>query len=76
VLDAIDKGAELRRRHGDDVAHLVREALTGRMPVLGRSEHRAEKEHLVWLKEGDVMTLGIDGLGEQRQNVVPYRKGR
>jgi 2-keto-4-pentenoate hydratase/2-oxohepta-3-ene-1,7-dioic acid hydratase in catechol pathway len=23
----------------------------------------------VWLKEGDVITLGIDGLGEQRQNV-------
>jgi ureidoglycolate lyase len=23
----------------------------------------------VWLKEGDVITLGIDGLGEQRQDV-------
>jgi 2-keto-4-pentenoate hydratase/2-oxohepta-3-ene-1,7-dioic acid hydratase in catechol pathway len=30
----------------------------------------------VWLKAGDVMTLGIDGLGEQKQTVVPYRKGR
>jgi 2,4-diketo-3-deoxy-L-fuconate hydrolase len=30
----------------------------------------------VWLKAGDVMTLGIDGLGEQKQKVVPYRKGR
>jgi 2-keto-4-pentenoate hydratase/2-oxohepta-3-ene-1,7-dioic acid hydratase in catechol pathway len=30
----------------------------------------------VWLKEGDVMTLGIDGLGEQRQKVVAFRKGR
>jgi len=29
----------------------------------------------VWLKAGDVMTLGIDGLGEQRQKVVPF-KGR
>ena len=29
----------------------------------------------VWLKSGDVMTLGIDGLGEQRQKVVPF-KGR
>jgi ureidoglycolate lyase len=23
----------------------------------------------IWLKAGDVMTLGIDGLGEQKQNV-------
>ena len=28
-----------------------------------------------WLKAGDVVTLGIDGLGEQRQRVVPF-KGR
>jgi 2,4-diketo-3-deoxy-L-fuconate hydrolase len=28
-----------------------------------------------WLKAGDVITLGIDGLGEQRQKVVPF-KGR
>jgi 2,4-diketo-3-deoxy-L-fuconate hydrolase len=28
-----------------------------------------------WLKPGDVITLGIDGLGEQRQKVVPF-KGR
>lgn len=27
----------------------------------------------VFLKEGDVMTLGIQGLGEQRQTVVPFR---
>ena len=26
----------------------------------------------VFLKPGDVMTLAIDGLGEQRQRVVPY----
>ncbi len=25
-----------------------------------------------WLKAGDVMTLGIDGLGEQKQRVVPF----
>ena len=30
----------------------------------------------VWLKAGDVMTLGIDGLGEQRQKVVPFKGGR
>ncbi len=29
-----------------------------------------------WLKAGDVITLGIDGLGEQKQKVVPFRKGR
>jgi len=28
-----------------------------------------------WLKAGDVVTLGIAGLGEQRQRVVPF-KGR
>ena len=29
----------------------------------------------VWLKAGDVITLGIDGLGRQQQKVVPF-KGR
>lgn len=29
-------------------------------------------EEPAWLKAGDVMTLGIDGLGEQRQRVVPF----
>ncbi len=28
----------------------------------------------VFLKKGDVMTLGIEGLGEQRQLVVPFKK--
>jgi 2,4-diketo-3-deoxy-L-fuconate hydrolase len=28
----------------------------------------------VFLKKGDVMTLGIDGLGEQRQQVVAFKK--
>jgi 2,4-didehydro-3-deoxy-L-rhamnonate hydrolase len=28
-----------------------------------------------WLKAGDVVTLGIQGLGEQKQKVVPF-KGR
>jgi 2-keto-4-pentenoate hydratase/2-oxohepta-3-ene-1,7-dioic acid hydratase in catechol pathway len=30
----------------------------------------------VWLKPGDVMTLGIAGLGEQRQKVVPFKGAR
>ena len=29
----------------------------------------------VYLKAGDVMTLGIEGLGSQRQTVVPYKAG-
>jgi 2,4-diketo-3-deoxy-L-fuconate hydrolase len=29
-----------------------------------------------FLKTGDVMTLGIDGLGEQKQKVVAFKKGR
>ncbi|MBS0500100.1 MAG: fumarylacetoacetate hydrolase family protein [Burkholderiaceae bacterium] len=28
----------------------------------------------LYLKKGDVMTLGIDGLGEQRQDVVAFRR--
>jgi len=32
------------------------------------------KPHPVWLKEGDVVTLGIAGLGEQKQKVVGFRK--
>ena len=30
----------------------------------------------VWLKPGDVMTLGIDGLGEQKQKVVAFKGKR
>jgi 2-keto-4-pentenoate hydratase/2-oxohepta-3-ene-1,7-dioic acid hydratase in catechol pathway len=26
-----------------------------------------------FLKKGDLMTLGIEGLGEQRQRVVPFK---
>jgi ureidoglycolate lyase len=29
-----------------------------------------KKPNPIWLKAGDVMTLGIDGLGEQKQNVL------
>ena len=29
-----------------------------------------------WLKAGDVMALGIAGLGEQKQKVVPFKAGR
>ncbi|HEX4270924.1 MAG TPA: fumarylacetoacetate hydrolase family protein [Rhizomicrobium sp.] len=37
---------------------------TGTPPGVGMG-----KKPQIWLKEGDVITLGIDGLGEQRQNV-------
>jgi len=30
----------------------------------------------VWLNPGDIVTLGIQGLGEQRQRVVPFRGRR
>ncbi len=29
-----------------------------------------------WLKAGDVITLGVSGLGEQKQKVVPFKAGR
>lgn len=32
-----------------------------------------KKPEPVWLKAGDIVELGIDGLGRQRQTVVPYR---
>jgi 2-keto-4-pentenoate hydratase/2-oxohepta-3-ene-1,7-dioic acid hydratase in catechol pathway len=28
----------------------------------------------VFLKRGDVLTLGIEGLGEQHQNVVAFKR--
>ena len=40
---------------------------TGTPPGVGMG-----KKPPVWLKEGDVMTLGIDGLGQQRQEVQRY----
>ena len=41
---------------------------TGTPPGVGMG-----KKPQVWLKEGDVIRLGIDGLGEQRQNVKRTR---
>ena len=38
---------------------------TGTPPGVGMGK----KPTPIWLKAGDVMTLGIDGLGEQKQNV-------
>lgn len=33
------------------------------------------KPEPVWLKPGDVVTLGADGLGEQRQEIVAWKRG-
>jgi 2,4-didehydro-3-deoxy-L-rhamnonate hydrolase len=41
---------------------------TGTPPGVGMGK----KPEPVWLKPGDVMTLGIQGLGEQRQRVIAY----
>lgn len=42
---------------------------TGTPPGVGMGK----KPGPVFLKKGDVMTLGIEGLGEQRQEVVPFK---
>jgi len=33
-----------------------------------------QKPEPVWLQPGDVVELGIQGLGQQRQTVIPYRR--
>ncbi len=43
--------------------------ITGTPPGVGMG-HKPP----LYLKEGDVMTLGIEGLGEQRQLVVPFKR--
>jgi len=42
---------------------------TGTPPGVGMGK----KPEPVWLKPGDIVTLGIEKLGQQRQRVVPYR---
>ena len=64
---------DLRRRR-DRQLHVALHAPGARR--LGRHRHaggrRARHEASVWLKPGDEVRLGIDGLGEQRQRVVAY----
>jgi len=45
---------------------------TGTPPGVGMGM----KPNPEYLKAGDVVTLGIDGLGEQKQKVIAYKKGR
>ncbi len=46
---------------------------TGTPLGVGMGVKKNGKPSPVYLKRGDVMTLGIDGLGEQRQKVVPFK---
>ncbi len=43
---------------------------TGTPPGVGMGK----KPNPIWLKPGDVMTLGVTGLGEQKQTVVAWKK--
>jgi 2,4-didehydro-3-deoxy-L-rhamnonate hydrolase len=46
---------------------------TGTPPGVGLGIKQDGKPAPVFLKKGDVVTLGIEGLGEQRQLVVPFK---
>ena len=46
---------------------------TGTPPGVGMGVKKDGQSAPIYLKRGDVMTLGIDGLGEQRQKVVPFK---
>ena len=46
---------------------------TGTPPGVGMGMKKNGKPAPVYLKRGDVMTLGIEGLGEQRQKVVAFK---
>lgn len=46
---------------------------TGTPPGVGMGVKKNGKLAPVYLKRGDVMTLGIDGLGEQHQKVVSFK---
>ena len=47
---------------------------TGTPPGVGMGVKKDGKPSPVFLKAGDVMTLGLEGLGEQKQHVVAYKK--
>jgi 2,4-diketo-3-deoxy-L-fuconate hydrolase len=46
---------------------------TGTPPGVGMGAKKDGKPAPVYLKKGDVITLGIEGLGDQRQLVVPFK---
>jgi 2,4-diketo-3-deoxy-L-fuconate hydrolase len=47
---------------------------TGTPPGVGMGMKKNCKPAPVFLKAGDTMSLGIQGLGEQHQKVVAYKK--
>jgi 2-keto-4-pentenoate hydratase/2-oxohepta-3-ene-1,7-dioic acid hydratase in catechol pathway len=47
---------------------------TGTPPGVGMGMKKDGKPAPVYLKKGDVMHLGIEGLGEQTQKVVAYQR--
>ncbi|MFM8920151.1 MAG: fumarylacetoacetate hydrolase family protein, partial [Limnohabitans sp.] len=47
---------------------------TGTPPGVGMGMKKDGKPAPVYLKMGDVMHLGIEGLGEQTQKVVAYKR--
>jgi 2-keto-4-pentenoate hydratase/2-oxohepta-3-ene-1,7-dioic acid hydratase in catechol pathway len=47
---------------------------TGTPPGVGMGVKKDGQSAPVYLRKGDVMTLGIDGLGDQRQRVVPFAR--
>ena len=47
---------------------------TGTPPGVGMGVKVNGKSAPVFLKPGDVMTLGVEGLGEQTQKVIAYKK--
>lgn len=47
---------------------------TGTPPGVGMGIKKDGKSAPIYLKRGDVMTLGIDGLGQQRQKVVAFKR--
>ena len=46
---------------------------TGTPPGVGMGMKKDGQPAPVYLKKGDVMALGIEGLGEQQQTVVPFK---
>jgi 2-keto-4-pentenoate hydratase/2-oxohepta-3-ene-1,7-dioic acid hydratase in catechol pathway len=47
---------------------------TGTPPGVGMGIKKNGQSAPIYLKRGDVMTLGIDGLGQQRQKVVAFKR--
>ena len=74
LIRETSSGGKLRFLHNDDVAESLGDVVliaTGTPPGVGMGM----KPEPVWLKPGDVVELGISGLGQQRQTVVPSPNG-